>query len=362
LFRQAAVAGLVAILTIATAACSRQESAAEASMAERDAAAPAAPMAASVASAEAEAVAQAPAAEASGARANDAFAAKVAEETPDVDTTTRVDPGQVTSSASSYKDATRRFIRTAQAQFRVKDVYASAMSIEDAAAQQGGFVVSNDISAQVMSSRRYPAGAGKLVELTEYAMRGSLTVRVPSDNTQAFLRAIAAQMEFLDQRGFQAADAQFDLLRRQLAWQREQQAQLELGEAVRDGDRLDRKADVIAARSGAKQQRDEALIEQKQFEDQVAFSTITLTLYQSPKLRRTELDDIEAIARKHSPGFFPRLFDALRSGWDGVLEVVIALMHVWPLWLLLGLGAVALRRWWRGSRRMRPASPPPIEG
>lgn len=361
--RHAFVCGLTAALSFTIAACSKQESAAESAAYEgtadkamggaMPASAPMAPPAEQAVAADA--VASAEMADAS----SNAVAREEVARRQEVETETRVDAGQISSSAATYKDGERKFIRTAQAQFRVKDVYTSALAIEDAAAQQGGFVVSNDISAQTLSVQRRPAGDGKLIELAEYTVRGSLTVRVPSENTQTFLRAIASQMEFLDQRGFQAADAQFDLLRRQLAWQREQQAQQELGDAVRNGDRLDRKADVIAARTGAKLQRDEALIEQKQFEDRVAFSTITLSLHQLSKIRQTEMADVEAVFRKHSPGFFARLFEALRIGWYGVLDLVIALVHVWPLWLALGLGVYGLRRWLRARRPARPTPPAP---
>jgi hypothetical protein len=279
----------------------------------------------------------------------------------EVETDTRVSPDQVASSATTYSDNERRFVRTAQAQFRVKDVYASALAIEDAAAQQGGFVVENRISAQTLGVQRRPAGDGKLIELAEYTVQGTLVVRVPSDNTQAFLRAIASQMEFLDQRNFQANDVQFDLLRRALARQREQQTQEELGEAMRDGDRLDRKAEVIAARGDARMQRDEALVQQKEYEDRIAFSTINLSLYQLAKIRQTELVDSEAVFRRHGPGFFPRLFDALRVGWYGVLDLLIALVHVWPLWLALGFAVYVLRRWMR-ARRANRAVPPPMQG
>jgi hypothetical protein len=360
------VCGLVATFSFSLAACSKQQSASEAASARMQAdkamaggampaAAPAAPpaeMAADAASASFEGAADAV------AKGNVAEEVARREAEDPVETTTRVDAAQVSSSASTYKDGERKFIRTAQAQFRVKDVYGSSLAIEDVAAQQGGFVVDNGITADTTRIERRPAGNGKLLELAEYQVRGNLTVRVPSDNTQAFLRAIASQMEFLDRRSFQAADAQFDLLRQQLARQREEEAQRELGDAIRGGDRLDRKADVISARNDARAQRDEALIQQKQYLDRVDFSTITLTLYQAPKLRQTELVDTDAVFRQHAQGFFSRMFDALRTGWYGILDLVVALTAAWPLWLMIGLVVYGIRRW----RAARPTKrPPPIE-
>jgi hypothetical protein len=254
---------------------------------------------------------------------------------------------QVASSAITYIDAQRKFIRTAQAEFRVDDVYRSALAIEDVVAAQGGFVVKNDISAQTLNTQRRPMGDGKLLELAEYTVRGHLTVRVPSANTQAFLRAIVGQMAFLERRNFEAIDAQFQLLRQQLAYQRGQEAQQDLGQAAQQDGRIDRKAEVIQARSDAKSARDEASIAQKEFEDRVAFSTIDLSMYQASKIRKTELTDVEAVFQQNSPGFFARLGNSLRVGWYGVLDAVIELIKLWPLWLLLAAGAFAYRRFRR---------------
>jgi hypothetical protein len=334
-----------AVLVTAVAACSKHEPAAES----------AAASAAYEGSAEevaADAAAAAPAAPPM-AQAGMADQAAEREAAPPLDEGV-VDPAQLASIATSQADPGRKFIRTARASFRVKEVYAAAMAIEDAVAGQGGFVLRNDIQAQTLRAVSHPVGDGKRLQLTEYTMRGSLVVRVPSDRTQAFLREIAPQMAFLDQRSMDAVDAQFQILRQQLAWQREQQTQQALGDAVSAGDRLDRKAEVIAAQGGAKLQRDEALIQRKEFEDKVAFSTIELSLYQSPKVERNESVDTDAMFDSHRPSFFVRLGEALRTGWYAVLDVFVALMHVWPLWLLGGLGLWALRTWTASRRRAAP--------
>ncbi|MET0893397.1 MAG: DUF4349 domain-containing protein [Pseudoxanthomonas sp.] len=303
-------------LLIALAACSRSEHAAESAMSEP------APQRERVAAA-APGAAQAPAAPADA---------------------TTTSPSQLTSSTATYTDPRRKFIRTAQARFRVRDVYQSTLAIEDAVAAQGGFVVSNEVAAEITDTRRRPLGNGLLVELAEYTVQGNLSVRVPSDKTQAFLRSIIGQMEFLDKRSFAAADAQFALLREQLAYQRNQQAQQELGEASAEGGKLGQKAAAISARVDARAGRDEALIAQKEFEDRVAFATLDLSLYQLPKLRRTEMADMEAAVRQNSPGFASRLGKSLSAGWYGVLEICLELVKLWPLWLLLVVLIGVVRR------------------
>ena len=262
-----------------------------------------------------------------------------------------VTAAQLASDVLVQTDPQRRFIRTAQADFQVKDVYRTALAIEDEVAKQGGFVVDNDIQSQVQRVQSRPLGNGKRLELAEYRLQGALTVRVPSERTQVFLRAIASQMEFLDRRHFTARDAQFDLLRQQLARQRAQDAQQELGDAVQGGGKLGDKADAIHARGEARTSRDEAVIAQKEFEDRVAYSTITLSLSQDVQVRRSERVDVDAVFRDNGPGFFRQLGDALAVGWRGGQQVVVALAALWPLWLVVLAMVIGWRRW-----RRKPAA------
>src|SRR5688500_13859122 len=57
---------------------------------------------------------------------------------------------QLASSANTTTDPQRRFVRTADAGFQVRDVYASTLAIEDAVAAEGGFVVRNSISTRTI--------------------------------------------------------------------------------------------------------------------------------------------------------------------------------------------------------------------
>lgn len=257
----------------------------------------------------------------------------------------KVGAEQMTSSATSYVDGERKFVRTAGANFRVKDVYQSAIAIENIVSNLGGFVVTNQIGSNVERVNRYPIGDAKLLELAEYTVHGNLTVRVPSDKTQDFLRAIVTQIDFLDQRNFEARDVQFELLRKQLEFLRNQEAQRQLGDLSTSPGKIADKAAVISGQNDAKANRDEAVVVQKEVEDKVAFSTINLSLYQLSKVRKTEIDDVEAIAKNIRPGFFKRLSNSVSVGWYGLLDIVIAIFAIWPFWLAAGLGLLAIRRY-----------------
>lgn len=261
------------------------------------------------------------------------------------------DASQVASDTLTQVDPRRRFIRTGAAEFRVADVYASSNAIEALAARHGGFTTRNDVRADVQSSQRRSLGNGRMVELATYVTRGTLQVRVPSEQASPFLRTLIAQMQFLDARTFAATDAQFELLRQQLAQARAQQAQAALGNVAKTGGPLIDRVDAIAAQAGAKAERDEATLQRLEFEDRVAFATLDLALYQTPRLRRTEMDDLDAAIRAEGPGFWTRVNQALQGGWRGLQTAAIVALALWPLWIVVAVALLLVRAWRHRTRR-----------
>ena len=254
-----------------------------------------------------------------------------------------VDADAMGSSAMTQQSGTRRFVRTAQVDCQVVDVQRSTLRIEDLAARFGGFVTRSEVTADVRRVEHRPIGNARLVELSTYVTRGELQVRVPSDRAQDFLRAIAPEMEFLDRRRYEAVDAQFELLRRELARLRHDRAQSALGDVAQDGKPAVR-ADVVDRRAAQQAARDEAIVEQRGFEDRVEFATLDISLRQPERVRRAERPDVDAVLRHEGPSFVSRVGNALADGWRGVLELVLIAITIWPLWLAAAIAVIVVRR------------------
>lgn len=241
---------------------------------------------------------------------------------------------QLSSNAMTYTYSERKFIRSASLQFAVKDVYQSALALEDMVAAHAGFVIKNNITSTPQMSEKYPNADGNIVDIREYAVSATLIVRVPSQRTQEFLRAITTQIEFLDNRNFEARDAQFELLQQKLNITRLQEQQTALAQMPQKNADVEQRAGVIAMRGETLAMRDESRIMQKKFEDEVAFSTLTLNIYQANKVRKFEYVDVHNLILKNRPGFFPRAASSLSFGWYQGLDLLITLMQVWPLYVL----------------------------
>lgn len=71
--------------------------------------------------------------------------------------------------------------------------------------------------------------------------------------------------------------------------------------------------------------------ELKYLSDQVNYSTINLNFHQEFEYTPTD-----------RPGFFGRLGNAFGNGWSGFLSFIVGVIYVWPLWIILGVGAFIL--------------------
>lgn len=259
---------------------------------------------------------------------------------------------QMTSTAVTFNDANRKFVRTGSAKFEVKDVYQSALVIENLVAAHGGFVTQSHIGTEDISRREVKQSGQTLVRVVEYNVSGQMVVRVPSIRTQEFLRALAGQIVFLQERHFEARDVQFELLHQHLNASRAQQTQQDLAAAVAAGGKLADKADVINQREMSKSGQDYALVAQKEIEDQVAFSTLNLSLYQQPKLRHSTLADIDATLKTYDPSYGAQILAGIRSGWNGLLGFILFLVEIWPLTVGLILVISAIRYFRKARKQM----------
>jgi hypothetical protein len=73
-------------------------------------------------------------------------------------------------------------------------------------------------------------------------------------------------------------------------------------------------------------------------------------LYQPSRVLQTERVDVSGMYRQARPGFFSRLGEQFRGGWEGMLNFSLTLAGIWPVLLIVGvIGPVP----WRVKRRQR---------
>ncbi len=254
------------------------------------------------------------------------------------------------TSKSNLEKTGRKFIRTADVKFKVVDVRKATTHIEDLAAKHNGFITNSNLQTQVDQVKTTAISADSTLEIKFYTVTNDITVRVPNTQLDSLLREMNQLVHFLDYRIIRAEDAGLNLMSSQLQSKRlenyEKRASQtidkqgrKLGETINATDKLLDKQTAI----------DEAHIQHLELEDQIAYSTLKLQIYQRETVFREIVINPQNID-DYRPNLFVRLWESLVEGWHILVELLVFFARLWFLFVLAIVAVFIYRRYGRKSK------------
>lgn len=251
----------------------------------------------------------------------------------------------ISSNAAVEKNKTnRKFIRTADVKFRVKNVAESTYAIESNITKHGGFVTFTDLKSNINSKQETQISQDSIVEVTRFMVDNTLTFRVPNTQLDNVLKDIASQVAFLDSRLIKADDVSLQFKVNQMAQTRLDKHQKRL---ENDIDSKGKKLDQITAAEEnlleKQTQNDGAIMENLSMEDKVNFSTVTLYFYQRESITTEKLPFIKN-AFSFRPHIGLHIFESLKSGWFILEEIVAFVLQLWSILLIVLLGFISYKK------------------
>lgn len=227
----------------------------------------------------------------------------------------------------------RKFIRTADLRFKVKNVAQSTYSIENTVAKFGGFVTSTELRSNVVNVSQVKKSSDSIVETTRFIVENNMVIRVPNTLLDTTLKTIARQIDYLDYRIIKADDVSLKLLSNDLSQKRNQQNQARVEDAIKNrGKKLGETVDAEDRVYDSQTQADDAKVSNLSLKDQVNFSTLSLSLYQKEALKRETIADSESEEFRTNIGV--RLMDGLKTGWHILEEIIVFIVHLWAFILI----------------------------
>jgi Domain of unknown function (DUF4349) len=264
--------------------------------------------------------------------------------------TEEVNPAEAKSVVSSNaavepKKTDRKFIRTADIKFKVKNVPQSTYAIENATNNFGGFVTNTNLQSSISEKDETKISQDSSVVTTKYTVENNITIRVPNTKLDTVIKTIAKQIDFLDYRVIKADDVSLKLLANELAQNRNSNHENRLANAI---DTKGKKLNVIVSAEdnleAKKEQNDTSKLENLSLNDQVNFSTLTLQLYQRETVKQEKI----ANAIVFRQNFGSQILDSIQTGWL-LLEGIIS--FVAQLWSLILIAFLA----WLGYKKFAKA-------
>jgi len=277
-----------------------------------------------------------------------AFACKQADHSMETESTTenKTSADMISSNAAvEPKNSNRKFVRTADIKFKVKNVAQSTYAIENSIAKHGGFVTLTDLKSNINERNSTKISQDSILETTKYTADNSITFRVPNTAMDTVLKSIVNQIEFLDNRLIKADDVSLQMLSNKLTQKRLQKSQKRLEKGIDfKGKKIDQIVNAEDRVLDKESDADASQLNTLSLEDQVNFSTVTLYLYQRETTRQ-ELIKNETNTDAFRPSIGLQIVDSLKTGWY-VLEVIIAfIVQMWSILLLVFFGFIIYRNY-----------------
>lgn len=256
------------------------------------------------------------------------------------------------NAAVANKDPKRKFVRTADIKFKVKNVAQSTYAIENTVNKFGGIVIHTNLQSHIDEKTSTKISQDSTLETTKYTVENNLTLRVPNTQLDTVMKSLAKEVDYLDFRVIKADDVALKLLSNQLAQNRTANHTKRLENDVdAKGKKLVDINEVENNILDKQEQTDNAAIENLSLQDKVRYSTVTLALYQKESVKQ------EVVAIVKTAGdydhFGLEIVDGLKTGWYILERIIAFFVQLWSLILLALIGIFIFRRY---LKKQKPAA------
>lgn len=243
------------------------------------------------------------------------------------------DMGSMGSDSISYGASQeiegRKFVKMAEVNMEVKDVYDATIFIEQKLKELGGFVVQSRLNSNTISEEVFEVADTKSILVKKFQTENRMQVRVPSEKLSDFLALVNNQKLFLHSRVIISQDVSNSA--KIIEFEKDKNQKI---------------AEVIANMKNniTKLKLTDENLEQNNYQeiknimlsDSLKYSFVELYIAE-PKLRISEIaiENVKNIDNKYKFNFFYDAKNAIVEGFYLIQKVIIILLYIWPI-LLIG--------------------------
>lgn len=242
------------------------------------------------------------------------------------------------SSAATMNIKDKQFIKTADVNMEVKDVYETTISIEKSVQELGGFVTHSNLQSNVVSEDTYNTSSADAMLVKKYQTENTMQVRVPTAKLGELLTMINNKKLFLNSRSINAEDVTSSI----------KYAELEGKRIKKTGENI---SQLKANKDKVKMDNDNMSEENLQqlanldVTDNLKYSTIDIYI-KEPKIRIAEIaiTNTKNIDNKYKFNFIYDAKNAFVEGFYLIQKIAVGLITIWPLLLITAVILYFIRR------------------
>ena len=242
------------------------------------------------------------------------------------------------SSVAGMKVKDKQFIKTADINMEVKDVYNATIAIEKSVQELGGFVTNSNLRSNVVSEDTYNTSNEEAMLVKKYQTENTMQVRVPTEKLGELLTFINTNKLFLNSRSINAEDVTANIKYSELEGKRNQKTAENIEKIKANKDKVTLDNENMSEGNLQK-------LASLNMTDNLKYSTVDIYI-KEPKLRIAEIaiTNTTSIDNKYKYNFIYDAKDGFVYGFYLIQRIIVALINIWPLLLIAAALIYFLRK------------------
>jgi hypothetical protein len=242
------------------------------------------------------------------------------------------------SSVAEMKVKDKQFIKTADVNMEVKDVYNATIAIEKSVQELGGFVTNSNLQSNVVSENTYNTSDEEAMLIKKYQTENTMQVRIPTEKLGELLTAINTNKLFLNSRSINAEDVTANIKYSELEGKRNQKTSENISKLKTNKDKVTLDDENMSEGNLQK-------LSSMNMTDDLKYSTIDIYI-KEPQLRIAEIavTNTTSIDNKYKYNFIYDAKDGFVYGFYLIQRIIVGLINVWPLVLIAAAILYFLRK------------------
>lgn len=235
------------------------------------------------------------------------------------------------SVAATQQIEGKQFVKTAEVDMEVKDVYGATISIEKHLISLGGFVTQSRLEAQTLSENTYNISDESSMLIRKFQNQNRMQVRVPTDKLGEFLDFINDKKVFINSRIISAEDVTANIKLSKLEAERQAKTSTNISQLKTGKDKV-KLDDENMSQTNSQKYSDEILA------DQLTYSTVDIYIKEpSTSVAKIPIVNTKNIDNDYKYNFFFDVKNAFVEGFYLIQQIFVLLISIWPIVLIGGL-------------------------
>ena len=252
------------------------------------------------------------------------------------------------SMAATQEVEGKKFVRKADVDMDVSDVYQATIYIENTLKEMGGFVTFSNYRSDVLEENIFPQSEEKSLYVRKYTTKNQMEVRVPTEKLSDFLKLLNDKSIFLRERTITAQDVSANVKMAELEKQRMEKHKNQLSQQTNTTKNAE-------ATNDNERELNYQKINDFNLADELKYSTVDIHLSEPKfKISQVEMPNVNKLENKYKGSFWYDFKEAFVDGFYGFQKFLIFVASAWMFILLGVLGIFAWKnrkKFWKKSEK-----------